>query len=57
MKTLLDSDKDIVNARDREGLTPLHCALLLEVDNKVVELLLKRGADMNIRDNEGNDCI
>jgi ankyrin repeat protein len=50
-----------VNARDREGNTPLHTVVLSRSDNltafirtDIVNFLLNRGADVNARDNLGH---
>ena len=43
-----------VNARDEVGRTPLHIAISSDGNSiNAVETLLKRGADPNIRDNDG----
>jgi ankyrin repeat protein len=48
-----------VNVRDKEGKTPLHCALEYaaryknSIRNDVVKLLLRHGADITIADNKG----
>ncbi|KAL3269596.1 hypothetical protein HHI36_008660 [Cryptolaemus montrouzieri] len=42
-----------VNARDKHGLTPLLRAVILEVDNRIVEFLLQNGADESICDRNG----
>ena len=41
-----------VNARDKDGNTPLHWAVWYGHDN-IVELLLAAGADVNARDEDG----
>lgn len=41
-----------VNARDEDGLTPLHLAALCNYLD-IVELLIEHGADVNARDNSG----
>ena len=41
-----------INARDREGYTPLHFAARLE-DSAALTLLLERGADPNIPNDDG----
>jgi ankyrin repeat protein len=45
---LLDAGAD-PNARNDEGITPLHLAVYPEM----VELLVRRGADINVRSNDG----
>jgi len=45
---LLDAGAD-PNARNDEGITPLHLAVYPEM----VELLTRRGADINVRSNDG----
>ena len=53
---LLDEDPGLVHARDTSGNTPLHC---LDVDNSMVDsgeilqLLVRRGADVNARNHAG----
>jgi ankyrin repeat protein len=43
---LLADDKSLVKARDKDGSTPLHCAVW-KGHQQVVALLLKAGADVN----------
>jgi len=64
MKDIVDNDLDLVkifidagcdvNARNNQGQTPLHVALICEFDNRIemVKLLVENGADVNARDNE-----
>uniref|UniRef100_A0ABD2VXJ0 Uncharacterized protein n=1 Tax=Trichogramma kaykai TaxID=54128 RepID=A0ABD2VXJ0_9HYME len=42
-----------VDARDRSGHTPLHYALCNGCNKKVIELLLRNGANPNLADGEG----
>ena len=53
----LDGGTNLVNARTRSGLTPLHCisksAGNLDCQRSQVELLLQHGADIHARDNDG----
>jgi ankyrin repeat protein len=44
---LLDADPALLNARDSDGSTPLHCAAWKGYPD-VVKLLLDRGADMHL---------
>ena len=50
---LIDHGLD-VNAQDKNGNTPLHCAKsFLKENPRVIKTLLGRGADPNIRNKEG----
>lgn len=52
LNLLLERGGIAVNKQNNEGLTPLHLAA--EIGNKdAVDALLKKGADVNIRDNKG----
>ena len=46
VKELLALDAQLINARDKDGSTPLHCATW-KGHEAVVALLLKAGADVN----------
>ena len=46
VSALLANDKSLVKARDKDGSTPLHCAVW-KGHQQVVALLLKAGADVN----------
>jgi ankyrin repeat protein len=46
VKVLLASDADLVNARDKDGSTPLHCAVW-KGHREVVVLLIDAGANVN----------
>ncbi len=46
LKTLVDADRTLVNARGRDGQTPLHFASSIEI----AEFLLQQGADIDARD-------
>ena len=48
----LDKNPSALNERDEDGAAPLHLAALFD-GGMAIELLLGRGADSNIRDNEG----
>ena len=45
IKELLAADNSLVNARDKDGSTPLHCATW-KGRQEVVALLIKAGADL-----------
>ena len=42
-----------VNAKDRDGWTPMHKAIALGFFKNIVELLIAKGANVNAKDNEG----
>ena len=46
VKTLLDSDAHLIDARDKDDSTPLHCAVW-KGQLEVVSTLLDAGADVN----------
>jgi ankyrin repeat protein len=46
VKELLATDKSLINARDKDGSTPLHCAVW-KGHEQVVVALLEAGADVN----------
>ena len=46
IKELLAADRGLINARDKDGSTPLHCATW-RGQQGVVALLLESGADVN----------
>lgn len=50
VKELLEQDATLISARDTDGSTPLHCATW-KGHQRVVELLLTVGADVNARNN------
>ena len=50
MRQLLATDAALVNARDTDNSTPLHCACW-KGHQEVVALLLKAGADANAQNN------
>ena len=53
VKHLLSEDAGLINARDTDGSTPLHCATWKgQVD--VVACLLKAGADVNAQNTNGH---
>ena len=46
IRMLLELDATLIDARDKDGSTPLHCAVW-KGHQAAVELLLERGADVN----------
>nr|POE59301.1 ankyrin repeat domain-containing protein 54 [Quercus suber] len=56
LKYLISSMPDSVDAKSRDGLTPLHIAFQL-YDDTAVRLLIDAGADQTARDNKGNNIV
>jgi ankyrin repeat protein len=52
IKDILKRNSRLINAKDNEGLTPLHYAVVTG-HKDLVSLLIARGADINARDNRG----
>lgn len=52
VKSWLEKGAD-VNAKDKEGIAPLHYAAWYNEDSTIVEILIKAGADVDITDNKG----
>ena len=50
VRALLAEDRQLINARDKDGSTPLHCATW-KGHIAVVSLLLEAGADVNAQNN------
>jgi len=54
VRILIEYNPAYINARDEEGLTPLHWAARNCFDDgSVLELLLEHGADVNVQDQNG----
>jgi ankyrin repeat protein len=47
VKALLDADPTLIDARDADGSTPLHCAAW-KGNDQVVALLIERGASLSV---------
>jgi ankyrin repeat protein len=56
VKILLQSDPNLIFSKDRDGLTPLHSAVLGNQRN-IVEMLLAKGVDVNAKDNHENSPL
>ncbi|WVQ93346.1 hypothetical protein IAU59_000414 [Kwoniella sp. CBS 9459] len=52
IQQILDRDRDSVNRKDEYGYTPLHLAADRGYPD-IVEILLKRGADRRLKDDDG----
>jgi outer membrane lipoprotein-sorting protein/thiol-disulfide isomerase/thioredoxin len=52
VKTLLEGNPDLVNAKDKNGRTPLHLAMNYN-QKDIAEVLLANGADVNAKDSHG----
>lgn len=50
IESTLDNGNVDINAKDRDGRTPLNLAVFLKKDLTLIQFLLKNGADANIPD-------
>lgn len=58
IKILLEDPNVDVNLKDKFGRTPLHIVIIYswwEVSEEIISLLLEKGADYNLLDNEGKN--
>ena len=53
LRRIVEANEEVVNARDKNGWTPLHEAIRSK-DIEVVRYLLEKGADVNLRTIERN---
>jgi ankyrin repeat protein len=56
LKSILATKPELVNAKDKDGLSPLLNAVLTDQES-VVGLLLANGADVNVKDKEGMTAL
>jgi ankyrin repeat protein len=56
VKAVLKDNRDLVNAKDSSGRTPLHAAAAWGRED-VAQLLVRNGADVNARDNYGHSPL
>jgi ankyrin repeat protein len=56
MKQLLMRGAEINYVNKKNGLTPLHFAIENNMNSKIVNFLLKQGANPHIEDFNGQDC-
>lgn len=55
--SLIDNDNNtIINVRDTQGYTPLHLSVIAE-RSRIAEKLIKKGADLTIKDNKGRTAL
>lgn len=55
-EAILKIAPELVNAQDENGYCPLHLAVI--AGNKpLIKLLIAKGADINMRDNEGHSAV
>lgn len=56
MKQLLMRGADINYCNKKTGFTPLHQAIESKLNSKIVNFLIKSGADAHVEDFDGLDC-
>jgi len=49
----IEKEKVDVNAKDQDGMTPLHLAVVFNSDVEVMKYLIEKGADVNAKSNTG----
>jgi ankyrin repeat protein len=53
IESILAEKPEFVNAKDEEGYTPLHLAVLVSGNKEAVKILIAKGANVNGRNNTG----
>ena len=53
---LTDPSLELANKSDKEGITPLYSAILLEAEEKIFQVLLENGADPHLEMEDGGTC-
>ena len=56
MKQLVMRGANVNYCNKRTGQTPLHAAISMKLNSKVVKFLLKNGANPHVENNDGFDC-
>lgn len=51
-KKLIEQDPTLVNAKDKNGATPLHYGMILN-SKELMDLVISKGADVNSKDKDG----
>lgn len=57
LRIVLDSQKDLVNAKDNNDWTPLHESVRRDDNLKVIQFLIERGADVNAVTKDGRTPV
>ncbi|KAJ4007713.1 hypothetical protein NW752_010382 [Fusarium irregulare] len=57
LEALITSAPELLQQADKDGRTPLHCAISRRASKEEIELFISKGADVHAKDTSGNTAL